>query len=331
VFCTEAADTSEVTLLSEHPADTPPDPHPETFAGGPGPVANALLWGMLIGPFLALAVGVVLAVRYGVGPSPLDVVLLVVLYAVSGHGVTVGYHRYFTHSSFAAPRWLRITLAVSGSLAVEGPVNEWVATHRRHHAHADEPGDPHSPWQFGTRSKDLVRGLWWAHMGWFWSKDETNRERFVPDLLADPDMVRVSRAFPLLAAASIVGPAVLGGVLTLSWTGALTAGIWAGLVRMALLHHVTWATNSICHVFGDRPFVQRGKATNFWPLAILSMGESWHNLHHADPTSARHGVDKGQLDTSARVIRLLEQAGWVSKVKWPDRARLDRKRVALAA
>lgn len=313
-----------MTLLTE----LPPDPHAETYSGGPGPVANAVLWAMLTGPFVALGVGLVAAVRYGVGPSALDLVLLVVLYAVSGHGITVGFHRYFTHGSFVAPRWLRVTLAVCGSLAVEGPVNEWVATHRRHHAHADEPGDPHSPWQFGTRSRDLLRGLWWAHVGWFWSKDETNRERFVPDLLADPDLVRVSRAFPLLAAASIAGPAVLGGLLTLSWTGALTAGIWAGLVRMCLLHHVTWATNSICHVFGDRPFTQRGKATNFWPLAILSMGESWHNLHHAEPTSARHGVDRGQLDTSARVIRLLEQAGWATRVKWPDAERLDRKRIA---
>jgi len=316
-----------VTLLSELPAAQPSDPQPETFTGGPGPVANTLLWSMLTGPFVALAVGIAVAVRYGIGPSVLDLTLLVVLYAISGHGVTVGFHRYFTHGSFTAPRWLRVTLAVAGSLAVEGPVNEWVATHRRHHAHADEPGDPHSPWQFGNTGKDLMRGLWWAHMGWFWSKDETNRGRFIPDLLSDKDMVKVSRAFPLLALASIFGPGLIGGLVTMSWTGALTAYIWAGLVRMCLLHHVTWSTNSICHVFGNRPFMQRGKATNFWPLAILSMGESWHNLHHADPTSARHGVDKGQLDTSARLIRLFEQAGWASKVRWPDLDRLARKRV----
>ncbi len=319
-----------MTLVDERPAPSPSDPHPETFQGGPGPIANALLWAMLAGPFVALAVGVVAAIRYGIGPSWLDLTLLVVLYAVSGHGITVGYHRYFTHGSFTAPRWLRVTLAICGSLAVEGPVNEWVATHRRHHAHADEAGDPHSPWQFGTSSVALLRGLWWAHLGWFWSKDETNRKRFVPDLLADPDLVKISKAFPVLAVASIFGPAVLGGLITWSWTGALTAGLWAGAVRMCLLHHVTWSTNSICHVFGNRPFLQRGRATNFWPLAILSMGESWHNLHHADPTSARHGVDKGQLDTSARLIKLFELAGWASKVKWPDVARLDRKRAVTA-
>ena len=318
-----------MSLLSD-PAAAIPD-LPETSLGGPGPIANVLLWFVLIGPFVALAVGLAAAAGLGMGPSVLDIVLFVALYAISGHGITVGFHRYFTHGSFTAPRWLRVTLAVCGSLAVEGPVNEWVATHRRHHAHADEPGDPHSPWQFGTTGWDLLRGLGWAHVGWFWSKDETIRSRFVPDLLADADMVRVSRGFPLLAVASIFGPGLLGGLLTLSWSGALTAFIWAGLVRMALLHHVTWATNSICHVFGDRPFAQRGKATNFWPLAILSMGESWHNLHHADPTSARHGVDKGQLDTSARVIRFLEVLGWASKVKWPDHARLERKRVTAVA
>ena len=165
-------------------------------------------------------------------------------------------------------------------------------------------------------------------MGWLFSDEETNRERFAPDLLADRGVTRVNALFPLWIVISILAPALLGGLITWSWSGALTAVLWAGLVRILVLHHVTWSTNSVCHVVGSRPFESRDKAANVWPLAVLSMGESWHNLHHAESHCARHGVDRGQVDSSARLIRWMERLGWATGVRWPDAARLSQRRVS---
>jgi stearoyl-CoA desaturase (Delta-9 desaturase) len=167
-----------------------------------------------------------------------------------------------------------------------------------------------------------------AHLGWLFERRKTNAERYAPDLLKDPALVMTGRLFVVWAAVSVFLPALVGGVVTGTWAGAWSAFFWAGLVRIALLHHVTWSINSVCHVVGDRPFVSPGRdrATNFWPLAVLSAGESWHNLHHADPTCARHGVLRGQIDLSARVIWAFEKLGWAWNVKWPDPVRLAAKR-----
>ena len=231
--------------------------------------------------------------------------------------MTVGFHRYFTHGGFKAKRWLRLTLAVAGSLSVEGGVIRWVADHRRHHAFSDKEGDPHSPWRYGETVPALLKGLWFAHVGWLFDVEHTNQQRFTPDLLADKALVKIEKIFPMLVLVSFFLPALLGGLITMSWSGALSAFFWASLVRIGLLHHVTWSINSICHAIGERPFVARDKSANFWPLAILSFGESWHNSHHADPSMARHGVLRGQIDISARVIWAFEKFGWVYDVKWP--------------
>lgn len=276
----------------------------------------------VIVPMAALVAVVPFA--WGWGLSWLDVGLAVAFFYFSGLGVTVGYHRHFTHGSFKAKRWLRILLAIAGSSAAQGPPIIWVADHRRHHAFSDRDGDPHSPWLFGTSPAAIAKGFWHAHMGWLFDRDMTNQQRFAPDLLADKDIVRVSKLFWLWTIITMLAPALIGGLATWSWWGAATAFFWASLVRVAVLHHVTWSTNSICHMIGERPFASRDKAANVWPLAILSFGESWHNLHHADPTCARHGVQKGQIDTSARLIWLFEKAGWVSNVRWPTPARLAR-------
>jgi stearoyl-CoA desaturase (delta-9 desaturase) len=203
-------------------------------------------------------------------------------------------------------------------------VIQWVADHRRHHAFSDREGDPHSPWLFGTGPIALARGFWHAHMGWLYERDLTNRDRFAPDLVADQDLVRVDKLFPVWTVVSLLAPAALGGLITWSWWGALSAFFWAGIVRVAVLHHVTWSVNSICHMIGERPFAARDRSANFWPLAILSFGESWHNLHHADPTSARHGVQRGQIDISARTIWVFEKLGWAWNVRWPSPQRLAR-------
>ncbi|RZS32779.1 stearoyl-CoA desaturase (delta-9 desaturase) [Herbihabitans rhizosphaerae] len=270
-------------------------------------------------PFAALIAAVPIAWGWGLGWT--DLALAAGFYTVACLGVTVGYHRYFTHRAFKAKRGLRIALAIAGGLAAQGPVIPWVADHRRHHAFSDREGDPHSPWRYGTGPVALAKGFWHAHMGWLFERVSSNAERFAPDLLADRDLRLIDRLFPLWMVLSLGMPAVLGGLITWSWWGALTAFFWASLVRVSFLHHVTWSINSICHMIGHRPFASRDKAANFWPLAILSMGESWHNSHHADPTCARHGVLRGQIDISARVIWIFEKLGWVSDVRWttPDR------------
>jgi stearoyl-CoA desaturase (delta-9 desaturase) len=256
-----------------------------------------------------------------------DVVISTVAYAVTGHGITVGFHRYFTHGSFKAGRGVKIALAIAGSMAVEGPVTRWVADHRRHHAYSDKQGDPHSPWRYGESLPALCKGLWHAHIGWLFDVEQTDQHRFAPDLKADRDVDLVNKLFPLWVLLSLGLPPLVGGLWAGSWQGAATAFFWASVVRMAVLHHATWSINSICHTLGDRPFKTRDRATNVWPLALISMGESWHNLHHADPTAARHGVDRWQIDTSAELIRGLEKLGLATDVRWPSRERLDARRV----
>jgi stearoyl-CoA desaturase (delta-9 desaturase) len=278
-----------------------------------------------------LAIGAAGFVLWGHGLSVTDVVLSAVFYALTLHGITVGFHRYFTHGSFKAKRPLRIALAIAGSMAIEGPVTRWVADHRRHHAFSDADGDPHSPWRYGEDVRALTKGLWHAHIGWLFDVEQTDQKRFTPDLLADRDIARISRLFPVWVAVSLLLPALLGGLVTMSWAGALSAFFWASVVRIGVLHHMTWSINSICHTWGARPFETRDRAVNVWWLAALSGGESWHNLHHADPTCARHGVDRGQIDSSAVVIRWFEKLGWARDVRWPKPERLDARRATAAA
>jgi stearoyl-CoA desaturase (delta-9 desaturase) len=289
--------------------------------------ALVMLWVFVVAPFVALLAAVPLA--WGWGLSALDAVMLVAGYLIAIAGVTVGFHRHLTHGSFKAGRLLHIALAVAGSLAIQGPPTKWVADHRRHHAFTDRDGDPHSPWRYGTSVPALAKGLLYAHCGWLLNQEVTNKARFAPDLLADRAIRAVDQLFVPLLLLSLLAPAVIGGLITASWLGALTGLFWGGVVRMALLHHVTWSVNSICHVVGERPFASKDKATNFWPLAILSFGESWHNFHHADPTGARHGVLRGQIDPAARLIWLFEKAGWVRDVRWPQPARLAAKRASI--
>lgn len=277
----------------------------------------------VIGPFIALGVFAPIAWSKG-WLSPVDLILTAVFYTFACLGATVGYHRYFTHGSFKAKPALRIALAIAGSFALQGGPIDWVADHRRHHKFSDMPGkgDPHSPWEFGTSPWALARGFWHAQMGWMFDRNQTNIDRFAPDLKKDSGIKLVNNLFLFWTALNFALPTLFGGLITGSWWGALSAFFWAGWVRMALLHQVTWSVNSICHMGKNRPFESGDKAANVWILAIPSMGESWHNLHHADQTSARHGVLKGQIDISARVIQVLEKLGWAYDVRWPTQERL---------
>jgi stearoyl-CoA desaturase (Delta-9 desaturase) len=300
-----------------------PKRQPEPLTLGARPAGNEVMVKVfVVVPFLALLGALPFA--WGWGLTVVDGALAAAFYLVTLTGITVGYHRHFTHRSFKATRPVRITLAALGSMALQGPVISWVADHRRHHAFTDKEGDPHSPWLFGTTPAAVARGFCHAHFGWMLRPNRTNPARFAPDLLADPDIARINRQFPFWTAVSLVAPALLGGLLSWSWWGAATAFFWAGLVRIGVQHHVTWSVNSICHMVGDRPWTDKDRSTNFWPLAIVSLGESWHNLHHADPTCARHGVGRGQIDISARIIAILERLGWAYDIRWPTPQRLAR-------
>ncbi len=238
-----------------------------------------------------------------------DLLVLAITYTVAGFGITVGYHRLFTHRSFKTTRTVRALLAVFGSMAVEGPVIEWVATHRKHHRFSDVPGDPHSPHvDHAPGWRGEVRGLGHAHLGWiFRGKDKANPARYAKDLLADRDMRFISRTFPLWVAAGLAVPFGLGVALTGTLAGGLTALLWGGAVRVFLLHHATFSINSLCHYYGRRPFPTGDESRNLAWLAPLAFGEAWHNNHHAFPTSARHGLRRWQLDPGGWLISGLER------------------------
>ncbi|MFP5298485.1 MAG: acyl-CoA desaturase, partial [Actinomycetota bacterium] len=265
-------------------------------------------------PFAGLIAAV--SMLWGTGLSVTDAAIALSFYVFTGLGITIGYHRYFTHQGFKTSRPVRALLAIAGSMAMQGSVLSWVADHRRHHAFSDKEGDPHSPHlDEGPGIKGILKGLWHAHMGWLFEDKASSPERWCPDLARDPMMVRISNLYPLWLVMSLTLPALLGYLFTGTLMGAVTAGLWGSLVRIFMLHHVTWSINSICHFYGERPFRSDDHSTNNWPLALISFGESWHNNHHAFPTSAVHGIKRSQIDISGMLITLAEKLRVVSDVK----------------
>jgi stearoyl-CoA desaturase (delta-9 desaturase) len=246
---------------------------------------------------------------------PVDVVLFVVMYLIAGFGVTGGYHRLFTHRSFTCPGFIRALFGIAGSMAVQGPLFFWVATHRRHHQHSDVQGDPHSPHEHGEGMKGLMLGFWHAHMGWMFRGADAMTVRSLPDLSKDPVARVVHRGFVWWAVGGLVLPGILGGLITQSWMGALTGFLWGGLARVFMGHHATWSVNSICHLWGTRPFKTRDESRNNAAVAVVSLGEGWHNNHHAHPQSARHGLRWYQFDLTWILIRTLNLFGLASNLQ----------------
>ena len=246
---------------------------------------------------------------------PLDVVLFVIMYLIAGFGVTGGYHRLFTHRSFTCPGFIRALFGIAGSMAVQGPLFFWVATHRRHHQHSDVEGDPHSPHEHGEGMKGLMLGFWHAHMGWMFRGADAMAVRSLPDLSRDKVARVVHRGFVWWALTGLVLPGILGGLITQSWMGALTGFLWGGLARVFMGHHATWSVNSICHLWGTRPFKTRDESRNNAAVAVVSLGEGWHNNHHAHPQSARHGLRWYQLDLTWILIRTLKFLGLASNLQ----------------
>jgi stearoyl-CoA desaturase (delta-9 desaturase) len=241
------------------------------------------------------------------------------MYVLTGLGITAGYHRLFTHRAFATTRVVQFILAALGAMAFQGPLLHWVAMHRRHHQHSDTPDDPHSPHHRGAGFIGLLRGAWHAHLGWVFRPDPPGLARYVKDFRRDRPVRVASALFPVWAAAGLLIPAVLGGVLTGTWMGALFGLLWGGLARMCLVHHVTWSVNSLCHLWGRRPFAVGDQSRNNFLLGVLALGEGWHNNHHAFPTSARHGLRWWQPDLSYYVIRLLAFLGLAWDVRLPGK------------
>lgn len=284
----------------------------------PKPLSGSMRTAILLAvtlPFVGLIVGIVLLWENGF--SWLQLGLLLLMYHLTALGVTAGYHRLFTHRSFETSRPIKIALAILGSMAVQGPLLKWVATHRKHHQHSDGIDDPHSPHVYGRSILAMCRGLWHAHVGWLFKPEPLGLYRYVVDLSADRILRTVSNLFPLWVLLGLLIPAALAGVITGSWWDALLGFLWGGLARVFLVHHVTWSINSVCHLWGQRPFRSADHSRNNVVFGVLAMGEGWHNNHHAFPTSARHGLAWWQFDLTYIIIRVMEACRLVWKVRRP--------------
>lgn len=294
-----------------------------------GKVHTVVTLTAIILPFLAFLLAIVLLWNKLI--SLRDLAMLIGFHVLAALGVTVGFHRLLTHRSFETTWWIRTALVIMASFSIEGQPVAWVADHRRHHTHADEDGDPHSP-HAGRR-----RGVWGAlggfnhaHWGWLITEGSSNPTRYAPDLLRDPVVMAINRLFPLFIGLALLIPAGLGYALSGGEVmAALTGLLWGGAVRIFLTHHVTWSINSICHMVGSRPFRTTDRSTNVGVLSLLTMGESWHHNHHAFPTSAFHGLEKRQrwLDPSGWVIWTLERLGLAWDVKRVSVEKMEAKRV----
>jgi len=256
----------------------------------------------------------------------LDLGLLAGMYVATCLGITVGFHRLFSHRSFRAVPWLRATLGILGSMAAQGNLIYWVATHRRHHQYSEGEGDPHSPYQIDGQPLGRIRGLWHSHLGWMLDSDMTNPVRFAKDLIRDPLIAWVNARYFLWVALGLVIPAVIGGVVTWSWSGALGGFLWGGVVRMFLVHHAMWTSGSTAHILGARPFPTRDMSTNNALLAVPNLGEAWHNNHHAFPSSALFGLYWWQVDIGGMFIKACARAGWATDIRFPSREMVEAKR-----
>jgi stearoyl-CoA desaturase (delta-9 desaturase) len=275
-------------------------------------------------PFLGLAATAILL--WGKAFDWTHLCVFAGMYLITGFGITIGYHRLFTHRAFETNKVVVWILGIAGSMAVEGSIRKWVAVHRCHHQCSDDAGDPHSPHHHGEGFRGLLAGLWHAHMGWLVLPEVSGLSKYSIDLKKDRSIQILSRLFPVWVLVSLALPTLLGGILTLSWYGALLGFLWGGLARVFLVHHVTWSINSICHVWGTRPFRSHDHSRNNLFFGVFGMGEGWHNNHHAFPTSAKHGLRWWELDASYLIIRTLGLVGLAWNIKVPDAARLASKR-----
>ncbi len=295
-------------------------PHPSSLLHR---VTNLIF---ILVPIAGLVIGCVFAWGWGFGWVELG--LLIGMYIATGLGITIGYHRLFTHRSFKTGRIMTAIFGVLGSMAAEGSIIRWSGAHRCHHQHSDDHDDPHSPHAGGAGVLGVVKGFFFAHVGWIIRAEGRSFARYVPDLKKDRLVRWISMLFPVWLLLGLLLPAVLGGVLTLSWRGALLGFIWGALVRILVVHHITWSVNSVCHLWGTRSYRTKDESRNNPIIGVLAFGEGWHNNHHAFPTSARHGLRWWQFDLSYIIISILAKLGLVWDVRIPSRDRMLAKKIS---
>ena len=297
------------------------------------------VWNLVgvVAPAVAV-VGAMIA-TWGFGFGWLYLTLFFVMYAITGLGITIGYHRLFTHKSFGTSRVMTWFWAVAGSMAGEGQLLEWCAWHRKHHSHSDAEDDPHSPHhhpddgELPSTFGGFLKGFYHAHMGWFIrnAEEEPDYKRYVPDLMKDQLLVAVANQWRFWVWVGLLAPGIIAGVITQSWAGVLLGFLWGGAVRMFWVHHVTWSVNSVCHIWGAKEFVSHDESRNNPVMGILALGEGWHNTHHAFPTSARHGLRWWQFDLSYVVIKTMSLVGLTWDIKVPSKERQAAKSMKKAA
>jgi stearoyl-CoA desaturase (delta-9 desaturase) len=259
-----------------------------------------------------------------------DIALLAGMWLLTGLGLTVGYHRLFTHQSFSTSPAISVAFLVLGSMAGRGPMVSWVAMHRRHHERSDREGDMHSPNLHGQSPLGRLRGWAHAHLTWMFEHEYPNVAHYVPDLLRERTLMATNQRYYTWVVLGLALPALIGGVLTQSWMGALTGFLWGGVVRMFAVEHCMSAVNSFLHLMGSRPFNVRGdNSRNSGVLSLFTWGEGWHNNHHAFPYSAAFGLEWYQFDLGFLLIRALQGLGLVWNVKVPTRARIAARGAAL--
>lgn len=264
-------------------------------------------------PYVGLAGGIFLFWNRGV--NWLDLAVFGVMYSITVLGIGMGFHRLIAHRAFVAKPFLRTAIVIAGSMAAQGPVIFWTAVHRRHHSYSDREGDPHSPHLHGEGAVEILKGLWHSHMGWLFNHELTDWGTYVRDLLNDRFLFKLNRLYFVWIALGLLLPAVAEGLITRSWIGFAHGFVWGGLVRVLVVHHTTWSINSVCHVFGSRPYQVKDHSTNNIVLAIPTFGESWHNNHHAFPSSAIHGLEWWQVDITGSTIKLCAKLGLASALK----------------
>lgn len=257
-----------------------------------------------------------------------EITLLVSMYLATGFGITIGYHRLFAHRAFETYAPIRAILAILGAMAVQGPLLRWVAVHRRHHQHSDQLEDPHSPHTSGDGIRGFFKGLAHSHVGWMFSADYPRLARYIRDLQTDKVLCGISRRWKLWVLMGLLLPTALGGLISGTWTGAFLGLLWGGLVRIFLIHHVTWSINSVCHIWGQRAFDSLDHSRNNLIFGVLGLGEGWHNNHHAFPHSARHGLTWWQIDFSFIIIRIMQNLGLAWHVRTASARAVQVKKIA---
>ncbi len=308
--------------VARPPAESPPGrapTHGRLSLGG----RIATLLGVTV-PLAGLAAAGVFL--WGWGFHWVDLGLLLGMYTATLLGVTVGFHRLFVHRSYETILPIKVVLTALGSMALQGTMIHWVGLHRWHHQHSDAPEDAHSPHHQGTGILGFLRGFWHSHIGWAFHADPPGLAHYVQDLNRSPTLRLASALFPVWAALGVVIPAAVGGAVTGTWVGAATGLLWGGLVRILLVHHVTWSINSVCHLWGQRPYRSEDESRNNVVMGVLAMGEGWHNTHHAFPTSVRHGLQWWQLDVTYWVIRGLSLVGLTWNLKLPSKQAQENER-----